>query len=299
MSTVQEMSVIDMGLRGHDGSLWDLWIGDKGVWLNKAVGLHLPAFTQQTEKAARRPGRRYRGSSFGARKLDLKIGVGDRLDKPSQRIGWQWRELDAAFWASVSPEHLSRFYVVTETGGYRWVDCRLDEAPDPGMAKDPARDGLDLYDLTLTADSPWWQGFPETATFTPDASASRAYYGPYPLDYSASSTLAGTTVRNPGDLEAWPVWFLTGPGVWTAGVGTHRTVFPLMAAGEQRIVDTDPMVLTNVDGTGQNRWPSMGVHDFTQAVAPGGQADLSVSVAGNGPGSQATVVLTPQYRRAW
>lgn len=296
MSTVAALTVLEMGLRGYDGSLWELLRGEQGVWLGEGLaGLHLPTFKQQEEKSARRPGRRYRGTSYDARKLDLKLHVGD-ID--SERIGWQWRELDDAFWASVSPEYLSRFYVVTETGGYRWVDCRLDAVPDPAYGENPAKFGHATYQPTLTADSPWWQGFPETATFTPDASASRAYYGPYPLDYSASSTLTGTTVRNPGDLEAWPVWFLTGPGVWTVGVGTHRTVFPLMASGEQRIVDTDPMILTNVDGTGQNRWPSMGVHDFTQAVAPG-QADLSVSVAGNGPGSQATVVLTPQYRRAW
>jgi len=276
--------VLEITWLGIDGSSWDLLGGTQGASLApNAAGLHLPTWKQQVSTAARVPGRTYKGTVYEARKVDLNINIGDLWDAP--RTGRAWRQLDEAFWQSMSPEVSGRLLIRSDTGGYRFMDLRLEAAPDPAYQYDPALNGLGTYVVNLEADNPFWKAFDVVRTFAYDVAPSNYYGGGAgtrgpPFYISASSSLSRATASNPGDREAYARWTATGPGTFTFGIGGHLTTLPTLAAGQQIRIDTDPNVSSVTDAAGNNYWPFLGAHDFTFPIAAGMNRPLSISVTG-------------------
>jgi len=300
------VSLIQVTWQGPDGSVWDLYNGTQGLMLAQGLsGLHLPAWKQQVSTSARTPGRRYLGTVWEARTVILNLHVGDMVDVP--RTATAWRQLDDLVWQAFDAEQLGLLYVITDTGGYRQLSCRMETAPDPVYPVDPGLQGLATYSVTLTADNPFWQALPITTTpFSSTAGSATPYYGGVggggfgPPYVTSQSTVTAAFVSNPGDRPAWPRWVITGPGVWTIGLPGHTTTLPNLAAGQQILIDTDPMVLTVTDQNGVNLWPTIGVHDFTQPIPVGLNQPLIAQVTGPSTvGGSAQLTITPTFKRAW
>ena len=298
------MSILEITWIGIDGSVWDLLRGAQGVWLAEGVrGLHLPDVTQVVQTSARVPGRQYLSTVYKPREVDLVLSVGDSSLFPV--AGAQaWRTLDEAFWASTSAEVPGRLLVRSDTGGYRYLDCRLDAAPDPVYANDPGLQRFGQYAVTLVSDSPFWKGFDITKTFTYDVQPQNYYgggpstLGP-PFYIAASSSLSSATSPNPGDLPAFPRWTATGPGTHTFGLGPHVTTLPPLVAGASVLINSDPFIDTVTDGAGNNFWPFVGSTDFSAPIPPGANVPLSLAISGGTfMVSAITVAITPLYRKA-
>lgn len=125
------------------------------------------------------------------------------------------------------------------------------------------------------------------------------FLSPFPT-ISDSLNLGETVITNPGDVDAWPEWTVTGP--MTALVGTNVTTgyeFQLvynLAAGEQITISTDrPMVRGPAGENLANalNWPSA----YLWALAPGDN-DLILNVVGGAPGTSVLIDFNARYEGA-
>ena len=161
----------------------------------------------------------------------------------------------------------------------------------------------------LVADDPFWRAEEPTVRTWVAAEPENLYGGgPVggpspggpPFVIGEGNTLAGATMDNPGDIEAWPVWRvegLDGAGVTDVvlGVGDRQIAYPgPIGLGQVLTVDTDPLdqqvYLDGVNVTG----------DLTEwgfaPVPAGAGASLSLSMVG---ASEVRASIHPKYYRAW
>lgn len=170
---------------------------------------------------------------------------------------------------------------------------------------DPAGGNLSgwLYSdivLQLFCPDPYWFDVAPMG-FSRDFEASPAdYQDPFPT-LSSSQTLGETIVNNPGDVEAWPTWVITGPATLiTATNNTTGKTFTIdpnadgishgdLASGEQITITSRPPTVRGPDGTvwtaalgfpdSANLWPlEPGDNDITLGITG---ADDGTSIVGS------------------
>jgi hypothetical protein len=289
---------------GADGSVWDLLHGTEGVWLAEGVkGFEKPDVTQVTQTATRVPGRQYLRTIYKPREVDLNLGIGD-IGAGPQRTGRTWRDLKQQFLRSMSPEMPGRLLVQSDSGGVRYLDCRLDSAPDPLPATDPGLQGFLLQPVTLVSDSAFWSGLDVTRSFLYDVQPVNYYSGAAGVGgsvvtISRASQLSSATVNNPGDHEVFPRWTLTGPGTPTFGVGEQATTLPPLNAGDVIMVDTDPTRATVVNGLGQSVFRTVRARNFSVPLPSGLNVPLHLNINGGAyMTSGITVAFTPLFNEA-
>lgn len=129
-----------------------------------------------------------------------------------------------------------------------------------------------------------------------DGSGFLAVQGAPLLRIASGSQLSSAVMTNEGDVEAWPVWTITGPLTSvTVGVDGRTVQWNVaLVASDILVIDTDPTVQSawknGVDVTSQ-----LGTADF--APIPAGQ-DRPLSLAMSGTGS-VEASITPRYYRAF
>lgn len=288
---------------GHDGSRWELsnWRG--GVFLEREdlEGLHMPpetAWTQPQSPVAH--GQIYTGGSTQARPVLWPIHL--YADEGSD----SFRDIDSRFWSTLYPGRFGTWRVTT-SAGTRELVLRSDNNSGYAYNRDPHYFGWAKYPVSLVADDPFWRAtVPVSKEFTSEApqnfNGGGAVGTPEPGGpvhvISKGNTLAGATIDNPGDVDAWPVWRVTAATELTdivLGVGGRQVVYPgPVAVGSVLTIDTDPLdqqaflngvnVTENITGWGFAPIPN------------GGSAGLSLSMTGAGT-VQASI--HPRYYRAW
>jgi hypothetical protein len=171
------------------------------------------------------------------------------------------------------------------------------------------------YGIQLTAVDPWFYGDTEEVADW-SFGASQPFLGNpfFPIKLGAGTPASGQLlVNNPGDIEAWPVWTITGPlksfkftGPTPPPVGGQQQDPPswgipaqpggadCLANGRTLTVDTRPGIKTITDDQGTNYFPLMSPNLSLWSVPAGTstvQADL---VAGSGTPS-VKVEIFPRY----
>jgi len=101
--------------------------------------------------------------------------------------------------------------VYTSDGLTRSIRC----IPEPGLTTDPATDGFQYQQrlaLVFRAFDPYW--YEDTPVVRPFAATSTttAFFPIFPVRLGASNIFSITTENNTGDVEAWPIWTIKGPG---------------------------------------------------------------------------------------
>ncbi len=157
--------------------------------------------------------------------------------------------------------------------------------------------------LSLYCPNAFWEGREELSEFREYAVTS-SYLTAYPT-VTSGQLLGATTIVNPGDVEAWPRWEITGPletiTVTNETTGESFTVNPDNAGlahgdlleDETVTIHTDPAMVLGPDGstwTAALNWP--GANLF--ALEPG-KTDLTFDVDGSGPGTRIAVSYRPRY----
>jgi hypothetical protein len=108
---------------------------------------------------------------------------------------------------------------------------------------------------------------------------------------------AGSTMFNPGDVEAWPTWVLTGPFTSvTAQNTTNGQAWSLSytaASTDQLILTTEPGEVQLVDGNGNNRWDTLTGNQLWPLE--NGNNLLNVQVNGATTASSAVLTFVPRY----
>lgn len=212
----------------------------------------------------------------------------------------RWRTLAASFTTTrrLGPGTLQ----VAQPDGTRrlidaWYQVGWDHDPDMTAT-------ADLVALTLYCPQPYWRD-PDPTLITRTYSAGVVnFLSPFP-NVSSSQTLGATVATNPGTIEAWPTWRLTGPAsALTATNNTTGEAFQLnitgfrgsaLLTGETVTIVTEPPSVTGPTVAGSTNWT--GALNWPSAILWGldpGDNNVDFVVSGSGVG---TVIEAEFYAR--
>lgn len=99
----------------------------------------------------------------------------------------------------------------------------------------------------------------------------------WPYQIAGSSIIGDVQIANDGDVEAWPVWRILGPGgpfVATRADGATLTLDTVLGPGEQVVIDTRPPGLSSTPKSvtgpaGENFYDRIAATDELFAIPPG------------------------------
>lgn len=286
---------------GWDGSVWDLTdpAGGVALLLDGVEGLHNPKLTRYTSQSRAVPGNRLRGWRANARDVFWPVLLwADGSDG--------WRERNNDFWSTIHPDKPG---VWTVGAGESSRSLLLTGVFDDAYAyeHDPFRKGWAEYPVPLEAAQPYWEG--EEIVRGPWRTADPASFFPGPpFTISSGAAFGAASIPNPGDVEAYGVWWVRGPlSSIELGVGSTAITVPFsVAAGKMLRIDTDPRrptaTLGNAvdyddldDFTGTDQTSALGLQSYA-AVPPGAKVNLHVEGTGSG---EISFHLRPLYFRAF
>lgn len=255
-------------------------------------GLGMPPVKRYTSTSPAVHGSRWRGHQVEEREVMWPLFVWSDAGTAD------WLERDAALWRSFRPD-VEGWWEFATSNAVRRLRCRFSDDSDHSFSADPSRRGWDLYGVRMVAEDPWWHGASVHVEWG-QGSTDPFLPGP-PFTIGGASDMGTATLRNPGDVPAWPVWSIPGPSAGaTVGLAGRTVSVPFaIAADEVLVVDTRPSQMTAMayssSGAVVDRTGSLGPSTFAP-VPPGTVADLSLSVDGGGP---VRATLDPLYYRAW
>jgi hypothetical protein len=103
---------------------------------------------------------------------------------------------------------------------------------------------LGLIVLGFRACDPYWQDSTETVSIATIASTGFTWFPFFPLVLGASDVFAQLTINNLGDVDAWPVITVVGPGtdlhLTNLTTGKDMLLTGAIAAGSVVVIDTRP-----------------------------------------------------------
>lgn len=136
----------------------------------------------------------------------------------------------------------------------------------------------------------WYDTTTVTGTFTTGDAA--PFFPIFPLRLASSEVFADAVVTNTGDVEAWPLWTVTGPGsglvLRNFTTGKVLALDYTLAAGDTVTIDTRPgaKTVTLDDGTNlfgsltsRQLWPVARGSNSIRIEMSGGTDDSSVQIA--------------------
>lgn len=275
---------------GWDGSVWDLSRPSGGVFLQPEglEGLGMPDFINYTHSSPVVHGQQWDGWLTTGRKVYWNVGV--YSDKGSN----DWIALNRAFWKTFRPGKTGVWTVELPNGDTFSLTLRL--APGSGAAydRDPVQHGWKAYGIELFPEQPFWEGKPIVQSWDSEdliPFLGNEDIGP-PFHVSPVATIGDAKVTNPGDVESYIQWTVTGETFTvTVGIGGENTVIPFAVPdGEKLLIDTDPRnliaELSGVDVMNQLR-------EFNYpALQPGEDIKLSLAMEGSG---SVEARFTPYY----
>lgn len=149
-----------------------------------------------------------------------------------------------------------RIRVTSPVGDQREIVCRY--SGGAGLVEkvgDDSGPDWQQFPVTFLAHDPYWYDVsPIEQTFTITAAAPN-FFPILPIHLAASELAVDSSVDNTGDVKAWPVWTVNGPGsgIKLSNLSTGKYVWLsslALAAGQTLVVDTRPGAKTVVvDGT--------------------------------------------------
>ena len=286
---------VGMAWTDCNGRRWDLLDRASGAVLMPHVrGTHMPRWTAYTSSSPAVHGQRFRGINVQPRDCSWIIALykgGTSQD---------WVDHYNAWWDGLDPERTGVWTATAPDGSSRHLTCRLDEADDDAQW-DPVLEQWVEYPVKLVADDPFWRADQTIWQSWGGLQVKSGFLKPVTstgvLHINSASVTGTGTISNPGDVDAYPVWTLSGPFTSAkVGVGDRAVDIPFaVAAGQTLVIDTTPSRLSAVIA-GVDRTGDLGQSTRYAAVPPGANVPLTVVMAGDG---RIRVDLLPGYYKAW
>lgn len=154
-----------------------------------------------------------------------------------------------------------RLQGVAPDGEVREIVCRYrDGLQGDESTGDNGQLTLPAVLIFRAAEDPFWRSqTPTEIEFTTGESPS--FFPFFPLELAKSSIFGGITVTNEGDVEAWPIWTITGPGgpltLTNDTSGESLILATVLSAGEQVTIDTTPGIKTVTLDDSTNLYPDL------------------------------------------
>lgn len=290
-------SVTVTTLTDPTGSVWYLSGGSQGIWIQPGRrGFHAPVYQFYEDASPAVDGALLRGVRAITRELFLPLF----MQRDSRE---ELTALRRAFVAGTSP-HLGacQLTVAQPDGSRRHIDAWRGEGMEGEEGSGDWGVTLMRYGLVLRALEPYfygddvlhvWQGV-AAQTFFPLVHSPTNFVSLLP-----SQVLGSTTANNAGDVNAYPVWDVSGPatGITLTNVTTGKTLTlssSLAGSSNRRIIDTRPEIATVVDETGANRWSELASGSALWPLLPGANT-LTVSVTGSTAATAARLTYQPRF----
>ncbi|MET9304996.1 phage tail protein [Streptomyces cellulosae] len=212
-----------------------------------------------------------------------------------------WRNLARAFTRTLR-EGPGTLEVARPDGSARRIAVYYSSGWD-GQGRTATGITWDSAVLTLWCEDPYWEDA-QAQTVHRESGALVDFLVPYPT-VSSSQVLGSTTVTNPGDVEVWPTWTITGPAsaiTFTRDDGAEfvldmtATAHGALLAEETVTISTDPPRVRS--GTGENlvaglNWPAAQLWSL-----PPGETAVTFQLDGAATGSAVDLTYYPRYETA-
>lgn len=155
--------------------------------------------------------------------------------------------------------------------------------------------------IQLLCEDPYWRDVAATTDHRAHEASSSTFLNPFPT-VASSQVLGETTIVNSGDVEAWPIWTITGPATAVTATnhttGESWTLTPDFGAldslgSNEAVITTDPPTVRGPDGeiwTGLLDWPGAKLW----ALQPGTN-EIEFAVSGSEVGTR----IDWTYYRRW
>lgn len=263
-----------------DGTVWDLSDVEGGVFLlNEGLeGLGMPDITNYTHGSPVVHGEQWDGWLATGRKVFWTVAIFHDGDSRG------WTNRHRAFWKTMRPGKTG-VWSVELPGGERFsLTLRFKGHGDHSYTNDPVHRGWEVYGVELFPEQPFWEAAPVVESW--GAEVKTPFLGPEdigpPFYVSPVTTIGTATLSNPGDVESYIRWTVTGPTLSvTVGIGGENTVVPFAVPdGKKLVIDTDPRnLIAELDGVDVMNQ----LREFNYpALQPGENVKLSLAMEGNG-----------------
>jgi hypothetical protein len=265
-----------------------------------ASGLDMPPFELHTDDSPNLDGSIYRGSRAAARQILLPLFVYG-VDRQGL-ISFKRRLANA-----LNPKNgycVLKF--VEQDGAVRTLQCYYVSGMEGNESVDASGFSWVSYGIQLTAVDPWFYGDTEEVANWSFGTPLPFLGSPFfPVRLSSGTPASGQLiVTNPGDIEAWPVWTITGPlksftftgpdGSSSWGIPAQPGGVDCLANGRTLTVDTRPGYKTITDDQGTNYFPLLSANPVLWSVPAGTSTVQATLVAGSGIPS-VKVELFPRF----
>lgn len=125
-----------------------------------------------------------------------------------------------------------------------------------------------------------------------------AFFPIFPLRIARSSVFGGVTIDNVGDVEAWPIWTISGPGsnlnLENVTTGEFIALDTVLGAGDEIVIDTTPGVKSVELADGSNLFPDL-VDGYSLFPLQKGENEISVGLEGADDTSAIALSYRPRF----
>lgn len=276
-----------------DGTATTIFPGSADAKLMFGVsGRFAPSMIFVLERVPLQPGQRFRSVQHGTAVVQLPVdfyGPSAVALRASMRA-WVYR---------LNPTRgTGRIRITAPGGDQRELVCSYSEGLDRA-----AEDAMDVINrirsvLTFVTEQPYWQDASDTVQSWTLLSSLATFFPFFPLRLSGSEVFADATVTNDGDVAAWPVWTIGGPGsspiLRNLTTGDMLSLPVTLLAGESVTIDTRPGAKTVTKQDGTSLFGSLAAGSSLWPLAQGSN---SIRIEMSGATSVSSVTLT--WRRRW
>lgn len=266
-----------------------------------ATGLDAPPFELHADDSPNLDGGMFRDARAVAREIMLPIYL-HGIDRRTVR------DLKSRLVSALNPKKGYCVLKFVEGDAIpRYLRCYYKSGMEGSEAQDQAGFTWKKFGIQLTAYEPYFYSDDvQVAQWAfgggePFLSTTQAFF---PLRLNAG-IISGSEVlvSNPGDVEAWPRWELTGPikgftfaspsghsfGVTAPGDGSD-----VVAGGRTLTVDTRPGFKSLKDDQGTNYWPLLDASPQLWSI-PEGDSTCTVDIVPGSTSAKVRLVFQPRY----
>jgi hypothetical protein len=252
-------------------------------------GRHMPAIAFATDPVPLGSGSRLRSVRHMERRFDVVTAwrTGTAAEVRRDLRAWT-RRLDPTRGDGI-------LRCVTVAGDTREIACRYVGGIESFDEIDPL---WNVASLEFIAADPYWRDAADTTASFASGEGLQSFLPGPPFTLSGSGTWAVPTIDNVGDVEAWPVWVVTGPASSATFEnltnGKSFTLDYLIAEGETVTIDTRPGAKTVRNAAGTNLYGDLSSASVLFPLTRGIN-DLEVTIVGAGDGSAVSIAYRLRY----
>jgi hypothetical protein len=262
------------------------WIDADGVATDLEVswdvsGRFMPPIVFEEDGIPQQPGLRLRAVRHDVRTFMLTLWI-TAADGPSLRLAM--RDLVTKMDPHRGP---GAIVFTTPVGDLRQITCSyasgLEVGEKLGESSGPT---VQIAAVTFRAHDPYWADVADTsAVFTTGALPN--FFPFFPLRLSSSQVVVDTTIDNLGDLDAWPLITITGPGSVINAANLTTGLYldfgtGSIGTGQSVIIDTRPGAKTVVMQDGLNVFAALSATSALWSLVPGNNA-IRLTMSGADP----------------